>query len=271
MYVPLKSLDELVNSTLASLSNSKIGATKSGSVARLLIASVMKELADYYSDLVVINNQSFLSRAEGNALDLIGDFVHCVRYNEESDSDYRYRISKQPLAEATSNSIAIYLAAMAVDGVKDVIMHEYAMGTGSGAVYIVIDDLDQEAQILGEVESAIARIKGFGSKVNVLTPFIIEIGLEVALIFRAGVQNIDKEYYRTAASGIISTYLNSLRPGQTLSLKYLRAEIQGLSRDIVEIRFIKLTRNGKEVSLENQACRWNERFVQENRDSVVLV
>jgi len=275
MFIPAKTMEQLQSRSLDLLKNTPIKDSGPGQVVRLLLAAINSNLADYYDNLSTQHFASYVSTAEGDMLDLLGDIVHCKRLSGESDSEYRYRISQQALADATANNMAIRLAALSVDGVKDVILHEYALGVGSCAVYCVIDDIKQEENILAAVRKNIEKTKGSGSRVEVLTPKLIPVGIKLALVFKSGINDMDKQTIRGTAAMAIAAYLNSVYPGQPVLMKSIDeiARQSGLysADDIAEVHILNLTRDGKGVKVENQSCRWNERFVEDGIAGVRVV
>lgn len=271
MQVPTKTLDELVAAAQAALAGTRLEGTARGDAVRLLLAAILAQLERYYKDLEEVYSQGFVSTATGDSLDLIGDLVGCIRRTEEPDEDYRYRIVNQLLTLATANRTALYVALMGIDGVKDVLFQEYVAGTGSGAVYLVIDDPAEWPRILQEAEQIVEQVKGFACRVEVLTPTLIPIGIKLALIFKGEISELDREYYRTAVRNVVVAYLNSRRPGETLLLQQIYNSIYGISDLIAEARVLELTREGRPVSVQDQTCRWNERFVEDGALGVRVV
>lgn len=275
MFIPAKTMDQLQSKSLDLLKDTPIKDSGPGQVVRLLLAAINSNLADYYSDLNTQHFASYVSTAEGDMLDLLGDIIHCKRLPGEPDSEYRYRISQQALADATANNTAIRLAALSVEGVKDVILHEYALGTGSCAVYCIIDDIKQEESILAAVRRNIEKTRGSGSRVEVLTPRLIPVGMKIALVFRNGISDLYKQTIRSTASRLIAVYLNSLYPGQPVLMDTIdkisrQAGLYG-TNDVVEVHILNLIRDGKEVKVEDQHCRWNERFVENGTVGIKVV
>lgn len=278
MFIPTKTLEQLQEEALQRLQNTPLRDSGPGSVVRLLLAVVNSVLAEYYQRLDVIHMNSYVSTASGDFLDLLGEIVHCERRENEPDDEYRYRISQQALADATANRTAIRLAALSVDGVKDVILHEYALGTGSCAVYVVIDDLSQQDTILSSVKTNIDDVRASGVRVEVLTPKLVPIGLKMALLFKSGTLELDRQSLASLAEQTVAAYLNSFYPGQSVSIDDLvkcaisaGAYDSSLDSDIAEAHILSLTRNGKEVNVEDQYCRWNERFVEDGAIGVKVV
>lgn len=278
MFIPTKTLEQLQEEALQRLQNTPLRDSGPGSVVRLLLAVVNSVLAEYYQQLDVIHMNSYVSTASGDFLDLLGEIVHCKRRENEPDDEYRYRISQQALADATANRMAIRLAALSVEGVKDVIFHEYALGTGSCALYVIIDDISQQDSILAAVKENVESAKATGMRIEVLTPKLIPIGLKMALIFKGGTLDLDRQSITSFVEQTVAAYLNSLYPGNPVVIDDIigRAVSAGAydsssESSIAEVCILALTRDGKEVSIEDQYCRWNERFVEDGAVGVRVV
>jgi hypothetical protein len=272
VFIPVRTLDELQTRALELLKSTVLGDSGPGSVVRLLLAVVNSAVEDLYRQLSTAHYSSFVSTASGEFLDLLGDIVHCKRLPDEPDDEYRYRISQQALADATANTTAIRLAALSVEGVKDVIIHEHALGTGSCAVYVVADDPAQFDSIVESVRWAVEEVKACGTRVEVLLPRLIPIGLELFVAFSGDVMDDDKAAYRSAAELSAAKYLNSLYPGAPLVISDLLAVVKDAVHPAAEeVRILSLTRNGRKVDVADQQCRWNERFVEDGAVGVRVV
>lgn len=270
MFVPVKTLEQLQQEALKRLESTPIKDSGPGSVVRLLLATVNSVLAEYYQQLQTVHLNSYVSTASGEFLDLLGELVHCRRYPNEPDDEYRYRIANQALADATANRTAIRLAALSVDGVKDVILHEYALGTGSCAVYVVADDPRQYDSILAAVRESIEDVRACGVRVEVLAPRLIPIGVTLALLFKGGTHEVDRQAAVSLAERAAASYLNSLYPGRPVVVADL-VDTARASEVIAEVHVLRMTREGREVSVEDQHCRWNERFVEDGQAGVKVV
>jgi len=276
MFIEAKELDTLMAEAMERLRGTPIEDSGPGSVVRLLLAAVNSVLAEQYQALNTIHLNSYVSTASGAYLDLLGDLVHCGRLNNEPDDEYRYRIANQALADATGNATAIRLAALSVEGVKDVILHEQAMGTGSCAVYCVIDDPSQEETILNNVRMAIDSVRGCGIRVEVLAPDTIPIGLTLTVLFKSSVNSSTREADLALIAKAVADYLNSRPPGVAVRIdEIIDTAVAACSAngesDAAEVIVSGMTRNGVSITPADQECRWNERFVEDGTIGVKVV
>lgn len=278
MFIPVKTLEELQNDALERLKNTPISDPGHGSIVRLLLAAVNSVLAEYYERLGIVHYNSFVSTASGEFLDLLGDIVHCKRLPNEPDDEYRYRISQQALSDATANVTAIRLAALSVEGVKDVLIHEFALGTGSCALYVIADDPEQYDAIVESVRQNVEEVRACGVRVEVLKPKLIPVGLKIAVIFKGNANEMDKQYISTLIEQSAADYVNSLYPGQALIISNLQSTIATLIESdhniadlVAEVRIFAMTRDGKEIDVGDLYCRWNERIVEDGAVGVRVI
>ena len=271
MFLPIKTAEQLNEESLAQLAGTPITEVSPGGIARLLLAIVNESLAGCYRALELAHLSAFVSTSSGATLDLIGQAVRCYRYPDQSDDEYRYRITKQNLVEATANGTAIRLAALSVPGVKDVVMHEFARGTGSGAVYVVIDDMTLKDEILAQVAVNIEAVHGWGSRIELLTPDLITIELGLVVLFTQDTPEVDRQVIHSQIPAKVASYLNSLLPGQSLLIKEIDTLVRDLSSRIAEVRITSLKRDQRAITVADQNCRWNQRFVQAPTSQSVTV
>lgn len=232
-----------------------------GSVAKLLVSIVNSEVSDLYSLLQEAHVQSFLSSATGNFLDAIGVLLNCSRLNEESDSDYRYRISNQVLIMASSNEIAVRLAALSVEGVKDIYLKKYSHGAGSFTVIVISDYYDTPETLLLNVSNAIDETVAFGTKYHVDKPNNDYISMDIKLIIKEGVDDITAREIKLYVKEKVKEYINSLKLGGMFIVNELTQRIMEVSENIVTYSCTNFMVNNKPAMFVNQESRWSSRFV----------
>ena len=88
--------------------------TSPGAIAKLFMNIVNQNIGNLYDKLTVKHIRSFVTTADGAALDAIGVLFQCFRLKDETDDNFRYRIVNQCLTRATSNETAIILTALTV-------------------------------------------------------------------------------------------------------------------------------------------------------------
>jgi uncharacterized phage protein gp47/JayE len=153
----------------------------------------------------------------------IDGIIHAA--SEETDDDFRYRMINQTLGAETANAIAVRLAAITVPGVADVVMDEYSMGIGSGSVYIKATIPVPSDLLLVTVESAISRVKAWGSLVDVRAPKTVGLELKVTLNLYNAIPNDEQENLKARVRDAVKTFVNSLDIDQTMHLSDVVREI----------------------------------------------
>ena len=164
-----KTFEELKDEATVDLTS--VGfSTSPGSIAKLFLNIVNKNIANLYNTLTVNHLRAFVTTSDGEALDAIGVLLCCTRLKDETDDNYRYRITQQCLTLATSNETAVRLTALTVEGVEDVILKPYSMGAGSFTVIILSDTNITSKTILDKVRNELALVHGYGIRYNVVSP-----------------------------------------------------------------------------------------------------
>lgn len=246
----------------------------SGKIARLLLNIVNSILADeggIYEALRINHVRAFLSTATGDALDAIGHMLNCQRIIGESDDNYRYRISQQVLSFEKANETAVRLAALSVDGVRDVITKPFTYGTGSFSIYVVSEQPITPNSILEAVRNSVYSVAGYGIRFEVLSPDIIDVMMNILVSFQARTTETDKNIILANARTKVISYINSRTVGQPLVVSEIENAIRDVSAYITSVNIASMRIGGKLVFTSDQKCRWNQRFLTSSQpDSIVL-
>lgn len=246
--------------------------TDPGSVAKLFMNIVNKHIADLYNTLTVNHLRAFVTTADGDALDAIGLLLQCFRLDKETDDNYRYRITQQCLVLATSNETAIRLTALTVDGVKDVVLKPYSMGTGSFTVIVLSDQDVTEDGILDMVDAKLQEIHGYGIRYNVVSPTLTYVSIKHRIFLSDKLSDIEKQEIRYEVQTALVKYLSSLSIGEDIVTDRITQIVMNVSEDIIQEANVDFYINGEKALYVNQSCRWFERFILSKEiDNVVVV
>lgn len=247
-------------------------STSPGGIAKLFMNIVNKNIANLYNTLTVNHLRAFVTTSDGAALDAIGKLLHCSRLTNETDDNYRYRITQQCLVLATSNETAIRLTALTVDGVTDVVLKPYSMGAGSFTVIILSDEDVTDSKILETVKQKLLNVHGYGIRYNVVSPTLTYISMKQHLYIRDSLSDIEKQDIRYNVQLELIKYLSNLDIGEDIVVDKITQIIMNVSSDIIEESNMEFYINGEKALYVNQSCRWFERFiVSEDVDNVVVV
>ena len=266
-----KTFEELKDEATVDLTS--VGfSTSPGSIAKLFLNIVNKNIANLYNTLTVNHLRAFVTTSDGEALDAIGVLLHCTRLKDETDDNYRYRITQQCLTLATSNETAVRLTALTVEGVEDVILKPYSMGAGSFTVIILSDTNITSKTILDKVRNELALVHGYGIRYNVVSPTLTYVSIKQRLHIKDDLSDVEKQEVRYEVQSNLSEYLNSLTIGEDIIIDEITQVIMDTSPYIIEEENADFKINGEKALYVNQNCRWFERFVLSNdEDNIVIV
>lgn len=131
----------------------------------------------------------------------------------ESDDDYRVRIIQAVRNLACATNVAIRLAALSVDHVRDAKIVERYYGPGTALVIIVLDSLGSNTHFQ-EVRTAIDDVRPAGSLLTLVEAAEIPVDITYAYSTTTGdALGIVQRAIESAAT----SYINSLSIGQTFS------------------------------------------------------
>lgn len=266
-----KTEDELIEEAVTQL-NAVGFSTSPGSIAKLFMNIINKSIAGLYTTLTTNHIRAFVTTADGDALDAIGQLVNCTRLTDESDDNYKYRITNQCLTLATSNKTAIRLTALTVTGVQDVILKPYAMGSGSFTVIVVTEEDTTESDILDLVNTALLDVHGYGIRYNVVAPTLTYVSIKQQIFLSDTLSDTEKQEIRYDVQLAVIDFLSSLSIGEDIIIDKLTQTIMNVSSNIIEEQNVSIYINGEKALYVNQSCRWFERFiVSTESDNVVIV
>lgn len=246
--------------------------TSPGAIAKLFMNIVNKNIANLYNTLTVNHIRAFVTTADGGALDAIGVLVQCFRLRDESDDNFRYRITNQCLTLATSNETAIRLTALTVDGVTDVILKPYSMGAGSFTVIVLSDEDVTASGILENVRQKLLNVHGYGIRYNVVSPTLTYVSIKQRLFLDANLSDIEKQEIRYDVQLALTEHLANLNIGEDIVIDKITQVIMNVSDNILQESNVAFYINGEKALYVNQSCRWFERFiVSKDVDNVVII
>ena len=266
-----KTFEELSQEATSDLQAVGFSAS-AGSIAKLFMNIVNKNIANLYNTLTVNHLRSFVTTSDGKALDAIGKLLCCTRLENETDDNYRYRITQQCLVLATSNETAIRLTALLVDGVTDVVLKPYSMGAGSFTVIVLSDEDVTSTGILEAVRKKLLDVHGYGIRYNVITPTLTYVSIKQHLYIKDNISDMEKQEIRYNVQLALADYLSNLTIGEDIVVDKITQIIMNVSNNIVEESNVEFRINGEKALYVNQSCRWFERFIMsKDIDNIVVV
>lgn len=244
--------------------------TTPGSIAKLFADIICKNTSDFYDKLTEDHMLAFLTTSRGSFLDKIGLLLDCVRLEEESDADYKKRISYQSRSLAKANEISIRLAILAMADVEDVIIKRYAHGPGSMTI-VPISSKGISSRLNSLVNEVASDTASCGERVIVKAPDFKYVKLDVNLIMAAEVDDTIKQEIAITVRGNVEDYISSIKLGGTLIINKLTEVIMSSSSKIVNYSTNSFMINNETCMLINQGSRWDEKFaISPDKSSVVV-
>jgi uncharacterized phage protein gp47/JayE len=257
-----KTQDQILQGLLTRLqSNTKIVDVDAGSIARTFSEILAEEFYSFYTELDTTTTMTFVSTASGQFLDLIGALLNCTRTANESDANYRIRITNQVYVVAGGNQTALRLKALSVDGVKDVVMREFTNGSGSFSMYVITDEPETPVTILNAVKDAVAVTKSYGIYAEVKSPVLIPVDLKVRLILSDKVTDAEKSTLRQSAKQAIKTQIDNLGLGGSFVVNDIIRTAMNANARILDADMGALKVNGVNQFYKNFTANWDERIV----------
>jgi uncharacterized phage protein gp47/JayE len=243
-----------------------------GSIAKLFLNIVNSSISDLYTTLTINHLRAFVTTADNDALDAIGSLLQCFRLENESDDNFRTRITNQCLTLATSNYTAVRLTALTTDGVEDVVIKPYSMGAGSFTVIVLTNKDVTPENILSNVYERLKDVHGYGIRYNVVSPTLNYIKITQQLSFASNTSDNEKQDIKYSVQQAVMDYLSNLKIGETFNIDKMTQTIMDISPLIIQEQNKEFYINNERALYTNQTSRWFERFTLSNDvDNVVVL
>ncbi|ARO21531.1 hypothetical protein B2J90_29505 (plasmid) [Bacillus tropicus] len=256
-----KSKNEMLEAVLTRLrTEGGITETSPGSIARMFSEVMIEEFSPFYDELELIIQMGFISTSTGGYLDLIGELLNCTRDGDESDDNYRARISNQVSVEQNANLIAIRLKTLRIDGVADAQFKRFTRGTGSFTCYVTPQVYPIENDLLTRVESVIDEVAAYGMNVEVKTSEYNPVDITLNLIFHSKTTTLERQHIRNKVIQNVGAYMKQLNMGSPIIINEIIQRVMETSDQILDMEFKKLVVNEKEYFIKNVEPSLEERY-----------
>lgn len=257
-----KTGEEILASLLVRLKEKTgVNDPDAGTIARTFCEIISEEMESFYSVLDRSVMMSFLSQAQGQFVDLIGAVLNCTRNVEETDENYKARISNQVYVMQSANYTSVRLKALSVEGVRNVVTAEYSRGAGSFSIYVITDAPETPQSILNEVERVVNGTKGFGISAEIKGPELVPLDLKLRLIFSDKVTDIERSAIRQSVYQAIKRDIDNIEMGGSFGTNGLIQLALSTNPKIadVQIATLKINKVNKYASVFESY--WNQRIV----------
>lgn len=264
-----KSFEQLSEQTDKALSELGFDVT-AGSIAKLFSDIINKNTSDFYERLTTEHALAFLTTSSGQYLDMIGLLLDCKRLSDESDADYKKRISYQTRILAKANEVSIRLAVLSIDGIEDVKIKRYSHGPGSFTI-VPIGNIESKQKLNSLVEEVAAMEASCGERVIVKSPDFKYVKLDISLVVAPGVDDTIKQEIIVSVKDNIEEYIGSINLGDTLIINRLTEVIMGTSQHIINYACNNFAINNQQCMFINQGSRWDEKFaISPDKESIIV-
>lgn len=238
-----------------------------GSIARSL-------LEVYYDDLDKENEMLELAAAVGfltsdecknEYVDEIAKLFDMERYPNESDENFKFRIQKHTQSKAMANKMAVRLACLSVEGVRDINMKPYIKGTGSFGVYIISDDPETPDAIVNKVQEKIDTTKAYGIKAEAIKPKNVYLDINIIYVFYENTDPATKESVIYEAETQLREFFINKDLGSELILNQIIDLLMDVDQESIKNLFIRDMRlDDVQVIINDKIFYWDERIVPKN-------
>jgi uncharacterized phage protein gp47/JayE len=259
MLFPTKNESEMLQEMLLELQTTTgITNVTAGSIARSLLEIFNKRLSSAYEYFDTYTSMSFLSTAQDMYLDMIGEMLGCTRLAQESDNNYRYRISQQVFTAAAANRTSIRLRCLAIPEVRDVIITPYSHGNGSFTIHIITDEIDTPASVLAKADTIVRENKAEGIRAIVTKPKIVPIDIRFSVTRKTG-NTMSETAIASQIKESIRDYVDMISMGGTVSTDELLTRAQG-NANLAQAYINSLTIDGSTIILDAlYSLDWDEK------------
>lgn len=188
-----------------------------GTIIDTVFYAIADAIKKIYETIEANKNPYLFTKQSGDELDSTGYFLQCPRLQNESDSNYFYRLQKWTQRNASCNLTAI-------ENVLNNLKHSsagdyvpYTKGIGTATVYLVPTTYDGNGcdLAINECKSILSKIINPSAYVDYIVPESIKIKIVAYLDLK---ENSDIELIKQNILKDIKTYINSIPPGERLML-----------------------------------------------------
>jgi len=155
--------------------------------------------------------------------------------NTQTDTEYRFVLSKAVTAAEAGNEISIRLAALSVQGVSDVLIVPFFYGVGTYSIVVVGTTPIVADNTLTNVLGLVQQVTSLGEFVTVRPPRYIGVEIAAKLIFTKNTIESDKVLIMGQVTDALFDYINNIPLGQGLIRDQIIAKILNVSSEILDV------------------------------------
>lgn len=251
----------MLDSVLARMQASGgITETSPGSIARMFAEVIIEEFSPLYDELDLSAAMSLVSSASGAYLDLVAELVNCIRNTDETDDNFRARISNQVYVVQSANIISLRLRALQIDGVADVQFKRFTQGTGSFTCYVTPQVFPIDNNVLLSVEGVLEEAAAYGMGVGVKVSDYKPVDMTINLIFQSKSTTMEREFIRNQVVTGVTNYMSGLNMGASIIINEIVQRVMDISDQILDLEIKEISISDKQYFIKNIEPSMEERY-----------
>lgn len=277
--IATKTAQEFLSDIKTSLADEGF-STLPSSVVMLFSKIIADQLGEQSDQIEDVYRQAHLSTAVDEHLDLIGNEKGVSRLINETDDDYRYRLSKAELALQGNNYEGIRQTLLRYEEIKDVVMTPYVYGAGSGLILLITHDPFAGHDVLEHAQE-LAQPLCWGTRLEIVLPTPRVVNIDIEVTFDAGLTETQQQTLREDIHLTVFQYIAGLKPGETLVVSEIIARVHQVSvhgaqaaedtTDVREARIVGLYVDEQERLLENIEVARTDRLVPDTSPNGIAI
>jgi uncharacterized phage protein gp47/JayE len=179
----------------------------------------------------------------------------------EGDRSFRSRIASAAVASEGANRSQITSTLLRFQDIASIDIRSGVSGSGSYDIYLVPTGNRVSQATIASVASTLSVVSGFGISFNIREFDYIPIKIEVRIEFISSTGNAFKETLIRSAESRIQGLIGSLRPGDSLAMNRIIAEVINTDPVITNAEVVFLCVNKRVQAIRDLRLENDELFV----------
>jgi uncharacterized phage protein gp47/JayE len=195
--------DDPINIQVMSYSSGETSQVGAGE-----LISIMNPTATmlYLNDYIEITNTQAIANGE----------------SEETDDNYRSRLSVWYQANKNANDVAIRSAILAVPGVANVYITKYKNGIGTTDAMIISEAPIVTDSLVSSVQNMVDQVKSSSETITISKPNYVGLTFNIIISYSSDTDSGQKESTSKGIQDSIVSYINTLSLGETFSYSHMQ-------------------------------------------------
>ena len=153
----------------------------------------------------------------------------------ESDSNFRFRISRQILVGETGNSVAIRLACLAVPGVADIVVMPFFRGVGTFDILIKSTSPSVSQGLINDVRQAIFFVAAQGVSYSIRGPKETGVSMNISVKLKEPISASLQSSLIATIQAVMFDYIDNLDIGEELIINEIVQRVMAVDDNIKTI------------------------------------